>query len=155
MVVVLVVVARAPATAWAAAAGFEGNGRAASMGEIVAEGHRCSGAAGQFALQLRYIRPMNIRPIKSASLPSVRVDPQLRRELESLLQEGETLSEFVEDSVRQALARRSQQAEFIRRGVASLAAARQGESLIDADAVLEKLQQRLVSAKSQPSTDAA
>ena len=98
---------------------------------------------------------MNIRPIKSASLPSVRVDPQLRRELESLLQEGETLSEFVEDSVRQALARRSQQAEFIRRGVASLAAAQQGESLIDADAVLEKLQQRLVSAKSQRSTDAA
>ena len=154
MVVVLVVVARALA-APKAAAGFRGNERASNMREIVAEGHRCSGAAGQFALQLRYIRPMNIRPIKSASLPSVRVDPQLRRELESLLQEGETLSEFVEDSVRQALARRSQQAEFIRRGVASLAAARQGESLIDADAVLEKLQQRLVSAKSQRSTDAA
>lgn len=90
---------------------------------------------------------MNIRPMKSASLPSVRVDPQLRQAVESVLEEGESLSEFVEDSVRQALARRSQQAEFVRRGLASLAAARQGADLVEADAVLVKLQQRLASAK--------
>lgn len=93
--------------------------------------------------------------MKSASLPSVRVEPQLRREVESVLQEGETLSEFVEDSVRQALARRSQQAEFIRRGLDSLAAARHGAGLVDAEAVLEKLQTRLVSAQGGRSTDAA
>ena len=85
--------------------------------------------------------------MKSASLPSVRVEPQLRRAVESVLQEGESLSEFVEDSVRQALARRSQQAEFVRRGLASLAAARRGDGLVEPEAVLDKLQQRLESAR--------
>lgn len=96
---------------------------------------------------MRYIAAMKIRPMKSASLPSVRVEPQLRQAVESVLEEGESLSEFVEDSVRQALARRSQQAEFVRRGLASLEAARQGADLVDADAVLVKLQQRLASAR--------
>ncbi len=101
------------------------------------------------ASQMRYIAEMNLRPIKSSSLPSVRVEPQLREAVESVLEEGESLSEFVEDSVRQALARRSHQAEFVRRGLASLEAARQGADLVDADAVLVKLQRRLASAQAQ------
>lgn len=37
--------------------------------------------------------------MKSAGIPQVRVEPELRAELESLLKQGETLSEFVETRV--------------------------------------------------------
>lgn len=91
---------------------------------------------------MRYIECM-----KSASLPSIRVEPELRAAVESVLQDGESLSEFVESSVRQALQQRSLQTQFIARGLASLAAARHDDDLVDADAVLDKLAQRLESAK--------
>ena len=41
--------------------------------------------------------------MKSAVIPQVRIEPTLRADLESVLGEGETLSAFVESSVRQAV----------------------------------------------------
>jgi hypothetical protein len=38
--------------------------------------------------------------VKAAIIPSVRVEPELRAEVESLLGDGETISEFVEASIR-------------------------------------------------------
>ncbi len=38
--------------------------------------------------------------MKSATLPSLRVDPALREAAEAVLEEGETLSSFVEQAVR-------------------------------------------------------
>lgn len=87
--------------------------------------------------------------MKSATLPSVRIEPELRAALESVLHAGESLSEFVETSVRQALQQRSQQAEFVARGMASLQAARVSGDLVDADAMLGKLQNRLAQGKAQ------
>jgi len=57
-----------------------------------------------------------ISGMKSAILPQVRVDPELRADLESMLRKGETLSEFIEDTVRSAVAYRRTQAEFHARG---------------------------------------
>jgi hypothetical protein len=57
--------------------------------------------------------------MKSAFIPQVRVEPQLRAELEASLRECETLSEFVETAVRDAAQRRRTQAEFIARGLAA------------------------------------
>lgn len=57
--------------------------------------------------------------MKSASLPSLRVDPALREAAEAVLQEGETLSSFVEHSVRAQVQQRQQQEAFIARGLAS------------------------------------
>ena len=57
--------------------------------------------------------------MKTATIPSVRVEPEFRAEVESLLGDGETLSEFVEASVRASVQRRRVQAEFIARGLAS------------------------------------
>lgn len=54
---------------------------------------------------------------KTSSLPRVRVEPGFRRELEMMLDSGETLSAFVEPAVRFAKARRRDQAEFVRRGL--------------------------------------
>lgn len=87
--------------------------------------------------------------MKSASLPSIRVEPELRTAVESVLQEGESLSEFVESSVRQALQQRALQTEFVRRGLASLAAARRSGDLAEADAVLGKLEDRLAAARAR------
>lgn len=96
-----------------------------------------------------------IEGMKSASLPSVRIEPELRSAVESVLHVGESLSEFVESSVRQALLQRHLQAEFVARGLASLQAARQNHDLVDAQAVVGKLQQRLAQAKARRATERA
>ena len=85
--------------------------------------------------------------MKTATIPSVRVEPELRSEIESLLVEGETLSEFVESSVRATVLRRRHQSEFMARGLRSLDEARQTGDYVDADAVLQKLQRRLEAAR--------
>jgi Arc/MetJ-type ribon-helix-helix transcriptional regulator len=94
------------------------------------------------AAQMRYIRRM-----KSATIPSVRVEPELRAEVESLLSEGETMSEFVEASVRATVLRRRHQAEFIARGLRSLENARQTGEYVEADVVLKGLQRKLDAAR--------
>ena len=66
--------------------------------------------------------------MKTATLPSLRVEPELRAAAESVLQEGETLSGFIEASVRETIERGRTRAEFIARGLASRkAAGRTGE----------------------------
>ena len=90
--------------------------------------------------------------MKTATIPSVRVEPELRAEVESLLGEGETVSEFVEASVRATVLRRRNHAEFIARGLRSLAVARRTEEYVDADAVVEGLQRKLDAARERIST---
>lgn len=57
--------------------------------------------------------------MKTATIPSLRVTPDLRREAESVLEEGETLSAFVEDALRRQVEFRKSREAFIRRGLAS------------------------------------
>ena len=91
--------------------------------------------------------------MKTATIPSVRVEPELRAEVESLLSEGETVSEFVEASVRATVLRRRHQAEFIARGLRSLDDARRMGDYVDADVVVQKLQRKLDAArKRKPAT---
>ncbi len=87
--------------------------------------------------------------MKTASIPSVRVEPELRVEVESLLGEGETLSEFVETSVREAVQRRRDQSAFIARGLRALDDARRTGDYVDADAVVQKLQRKLDAARAR------
>nr|WP_315235227.1 YlcI/YnfO family protein [uncultured Albidiferax sp.] len=87
--------------------------------------------------------------MKTATIPSVRVAPAFRAEIEALLGSGETLSEFVENSVVEAVQRRRNQAEFIARGMASLVDAQQSDSYVDADVVIGKLERKLAAAKAQ------
>ena len=54
--------------------------------------------------------------MKTATIPSLRVAPELRQAAESLLDEGETLSAFVEQSIRSHIQQRRHQQEFIARG---------------------------------------
>ena len=85
--------------------------------------------------------------MKTATIPSVRVEPEFRAEVESVLGEGETLSEFVEASVRAGVERRRVQAEFIARGLRSRDEARRTGRYVDADAVVDKLQRKLDTAR--------
>jgi hypothetical protein len=78
----------------------------------------------------------------------------LREEVESLLGEGETVSEFVEASVRAAVSQRRSQAEFVARGLRSLDGARRNGAYISGDAVLLKLQRRLDAARRRKSVAA-
>jgi hypothetical protein len=77
--------------------------------------------------------------MKSASLPSLRVEPELRKAAEAVLHEGETLSTFIESSLRANIERRLNQKEFIARGLASRDQAKQSNSYVDGESVIEEL----------------
>ncbi len=77
--------------------------------------------------------------MKSATFPSVRVDPELRQAAEKVLRDGETLSGFVEQSIRQQVQRRNLQQEFIERGLRSGKSARNSGEYYTAEQVLAEL----------------
>jgi len=81
--------------------------------------------------------------MKSAVIPQVRVEPELRAELEAVLHQGETLSEFVEASVRNAVEFRRVQTHFHERGQAAWEHFQETGVSIPADAVLAGLQAKL------------
>ncbi len=87
--------------------------------------------------------------MKTATIPSVRVEPDFRAEVEAVLADGETLSEFVEASVRANVERRRVQAEFIARGLRSLDEARRTGAYLDADVVIEGLQRKVDAARAR------
>ena len=86
--------------------------------------------------------------VKSTTIPSIRVEPDFRAEVEAVLAEGETLSQFVEASVRASVERRRMQAEFIARGLRSRDTARRTGDYVDADDVIDGLQRKLDAARS-------
>jgi predicted transcriptional regulator len=57
--------------------------------------------------------------MKTATLPATRVAPALRARVESLLNEGETVSSFIEAAVTEHAEARSAQREFLKRGLAA------------------------------------
>ncbi len=85
--------------------------------------------------------------MKTATFPSLRVTPELRQAAEQILQEGETLSSFVEQSIRESIERRQHQQEFIARGLRSRDEARQSGKYASADSVIGRLEQMLATAK--------
>ncbi|MDM0068359.1 YlcI/YnfO family protein [Variovorax sp. J31P207] len=84
--------------------------------------------------------------IEIRDIPSVRVEPELLEEVEKLLSEGESVSEFVEAAVRSAVRQRRNQAEFVARGLQSLARSKQTGRFVESDEVLRKLDDKLSAA---------
>ena len=87
--------------------------------------------------------------MKTATIPSVRVEPEFRAEVESVLAEGESLSEFVEASVRASVERRRVQAEFVARGLRSRDEAKRTGDYVDADLVVARLGRKLDAARAR------
>lgn len=79
--------------------------------------------------------------MKSSNFPSVRVDPGLRDAAEKVLDSEESLSSFVEHSIRYQVQRRNLQRAFIARGLASADQARQSGEYYSADEVLAEIDQ--------------
>jgi hypothetical protein len=86
--------------------------------------------------------------MKTATIPSLRVDEGLRRPAESMLMENESLSNFVELSLRAGILRRQMQGAFTARGLTSRdEAARTGEYYA-AESALSELDEMLKATQS-------
>ena len=91
--------------------------------------------------------------MKTATIPSLRVEPELRdaAESESVLQNGESLSSFVEQSIRASIERRRTQQAFIARGLASRNEARRTGEYFAAEDVLRELDDMRTEAEAKAS----
>ncbi len=77
--------------------------------------------------------------MKTATIPSLRVEPSLRQAAEDVLHQGESLSSFVEQALRARIEHRRLQGEFIARGLASREEARQSGEYFTTEDVLDTL----------------
>lgn len=85
--------------------------------------------------------------MKTATMPALRVQPELRQAAEEILRPGETLSAFVEDSLRRNVEFRRTQQAFIARGLASRDAAKKSGVYVTSEEVLQELDGILAKAK--------
>ena len=91
---------------------------------------------------------MQLEPsVKTTTIPPLRVSPELRKQAEAVLEQGETLSGFVLDAVTRSIEYRKSRQEFIARGLASAAHARKTGKYGSADKVIGKLARRLIKAR--------
>jgi hypothetical protein len=88
--------------------------------------------------------------MRTTTIPSIRVTPELRQSAESVLQEGESLSGFVEHAIRSTIEQRQAQREFIARGLASRDKALKTGVYVSSDAVVARLEQMRKDAKKRP-----
>ncbi len=87
--------------------------------------------------------------MKTATLPPLRVDSELRAAAESVLREGETLSGFVLEAVRLNIERRESQREFIARGLTARDEARASGKYVSAEDMLARLDASLAKARTK------
>ena len=85
--------------------------------------------------------------MRSATFPPIRVEPEVRAEVEAVLREGESLTQFIEEAVVAAAAWRRAQAEFVDRGEAAIARWKREGGGHTVDEVLAAMQGRLDDAK--------
>jgi predicted transcriptional regulator len=84
--------------------------------------------------------------MKTTTIPPLRVSPELRRQAEAVLADGETLSGFVLDALTRSIEYRKARQEFIARGLASAAEAKKSGKYVSADRVIVKLARKLAKA---------
>lgn len=87
--------------------------------------------------------------MKDAAIPQVRVESELRASLDAVLRPGETLTDFVEAAVRNAVEYRRVQNDFDSRCNASLAEYERTGVSIPAAQVIAKLEAKLAKRRKQ------
>ncbi len=85
--------------------------------------------------------------MRSATFPPIRVEPEVRAEVEAVLREGESLTQFIEEAVVAAAAWRRTQAEFVHRGEAAIERWKKEGGGHSVDEVLAGMQRRLDDAR--------
>ena len=87
--------------------------------------------------------------MKTATLPAVRVEPRLRSDAEAVLDEGESLSDFVAACVRDGVAWRRTQDAFLARAADSVERSERERTGITPKQMLQRMDDRLESARRQ------
>ena len=77
--------------------------------------------------------------MKTATIPALRVEPKLREAAQSVLANGETLSSFLEESLRANIERRLHSQAFIARGIAARDEAKATQEYYSAESVMSEL----------------
>lgn len=101
--------------------------------------HNCITLSGSSNLQEK--------PVKTATLPALRVSPELRESAERALRPNETLSKFMESSLQSFIEQRQAEDEFIARGLRAGEQAQREQSHVSVDAVMAELTHKLALAK--------
>lgn len=85
--------------------------------------------------------------MKTTTIPSLRVSPELRKQAEDVLEQGETLSGFVLDALTRSIEYRKSRQAFIARCLSNATRAKKTGKYVPADKVIEKLARKLVKTK--------
>ena len=85
--------------------------------------------------------------MKTSTLPPVRVEPELRRDAEAVLDEGESLSDFVASCVRDGVAWRRTQDAFLQRARDAAERSERDGSGISPQELLRRMDDRLEAAR--------
>jgi uncharacterized protein (DUF1778 family) len=91
------------------------------------------------ALQLHHTQES---PMRTATLPAVRVSPDTRSLIESVLREGESLSTFIEQTAKQQAMQRIEDDAFYARGLAAAKRVDAGGKTYTLDEVMASLRER-------------
>lgn len=87
--------------------------------------------------------------MKTSTLPAVRVEPALRSDAEAVLDEGESLSDFVATCVRDGVAWRRTQDAFLARARDAVERSEREDNGISPQEVLRRMDARLDAARRQ------
>lgn len=93
--------------------------------------------------------------MKTATLPSLRVEPELREKAEAVLEEGETLSLFIEKAVRRQIHKRTVEKDFLAKALAAEAEMEATGISYSAEEVVKELEAMLERAEAEAGTRAA
>jgi predicted transcriptional regulator len=77
--------------------------------------------------------------MRTATFPALRTSPDMRQMAESLLNTGETLSTFIEDSLKRNIERRQSNRDFIARGLKAGADARETGRYVSVEQTMTRL----------------
>lgn len=77
--------------------------------------------------------------MKTSTIPPLRVEPELRRAAEEVLRKGETLSSFMEESLRAGIRHRKVQRAFVERGLIARDEAQRTGEYFSCESVLQEL----------------
>lgn len=92
------------------------------------------------------------KALKTEALPSLRVEPEFRRELEAVLRPGETVSSFISQALRERVVERREQLEFIRMGLAAEAEAERDGSWVPFEEAHASMRALIARAKAKGSS---
>jgi hypothetical protein len=88
--------------------------------------------------------------MKTATIPPLRVEPQLRETIERLLGPGETLSAFIEQAILHGIERRAGDEAFAAKALAAREASRKSGRTHSAASVLRDLEATTAAARRRP-----